>query len=198
MNNMLEKKQTMKYRFLRNELFVYIGSFTLPVLLVGIISLTGLYLREQGKAKDRLQSSLQLAIDYSESFLEDTNAFQVYLGSAQRMAQFFKVFKNDKIDYDSANALRYLSAYIISLGKTRADSDSIYFYMDNAYGRVLTSGGSHIEDFSKMADQGWLKILMDMKPDETKIVIREMENSVALKEKTSVFSGDILTIKVER
>ena len=205
MNNMLEKKQTMKYRFLRNKLFVYIGSFTLPVLLVGIISLTGLYLREQGKAKDRLQSSLQLAIDYSESFLEDTNAFQVYLGSAQRMAQFFKVFKNDKIDYDSANALRYLSAYIISLGKTRADSDSIYFYMDNAYGRVLTSGGSHIEDFSKMADQGWLKILMDMKPDETKIVIREMENSVALKEKNiSVFrrypnykSGTVMNYKME-
>ena len=202
---MLKKKQTMKYRFLRHKLFIYIGSFTLPVLLVGIVALTGLYLREQGKAKDRLQSSLQLATDYSESLFEDTNAFQVYLGSAQRMAQFFKVFKNDKIDYDSANALRYLSAYIISLGKTQADFDSIYFYMDNVYGRVLTSGGSHIEYISKMADQGWLKILMDMKPDETKIVIREMGNSAALKEKTiSVFrrypnykSGTVMNYKAE-
>lgn len=37
----------------------------------------------------------------------------------------FLVFQSDKVDYDSVNALRYLSAYMISLENSGTDVDSI-------------------------------------------------------------------------
>lgn len=162
----------MKYTFLKDKLLVYLGTFTFPVLLLGLLFLGGVYLREQNKVQDKLQISLDLAVDHMDSFYTDLDAFQNYLGSAQRMGQFYNIFRSNAIDYDSANALRYLSAYMVSLESARTDVESIYFYLDNPCKRVVTSE-KYIENADLMKDQGWIETLIGMKGNETLATVRE-------------------------
>lgn len=166
------KRHTMKYTFLKDKLLVYLGTFTFPVLLLGLLFLGGVYLREQNKVQDKLQISLDLAVDHMDSFYTDLDAFQNYLGSAQRMGQFYNIFRSNAIDYDSANALRYLSAYMVSLESARTDVESIYFYLDNPCKRVVTSE-KYIENADLMKDQGWIETLIGMKGNETLATVRE-------------------------
>lgn len=162
MEKRVSKRHTMKYRFLKDKIWVYLGTFTLPVLILGLISLAGIYVGEQGKVKEKLETSLNLAVDYADSFYAHSDAFQMYLGSGQRVDQFYKVFQSDKVDYDSVNALRYLSAYMISLENSGTDIDSIYFYQDNKSKRVITSE-KPLVIADNMSDQEWIETLLSMK-----------------------------------
>ena len=129
----------MKYRFLKANFLIYLSTFTLPVLLLGAVFLFGIYREERKKVQEELKNSLKLAEGLVQGYGSDTEAFHMYLGSAQRMAQFILTFQSEKVDYDSANALRFLSAYMTALQNSRTDMESVYFYLNNESRRVVTS-----------------------------------------------------------
>ena len=185
----MSKKYTMKYKFFKDKLLVYLGTFTLPVLLIGTLSLMGMYARERNKVQDKMRTSLNLTVDYVNSFYADAEAFELYLSSGQRMSQFYNMFQKEKVDYDAANALRYLSAYMVSLKSARTDIHSIYFYLNNPSERVVTSE-KFTETAACMEDQGWMETLLSVKGDETCVKVREYGNEHASKQKIfSVFRG---------
>ncbi len=161
----------MKYRFLKANFLIYLCTFTLPVFLLGALLLFGIYIGEQKKIQYELKNSLKLAEGLVQEYESDTEAFHMFLGSAQRMAQFILVFRNEKVDYDSVNALRFLSAYMTSLQNSRTDMESVYFYLNNASRRVVTSE-KFTESADGMKDNGWLDILLEMKNGEAKAVVR--------------------------
>lgn len=174
----------MKYRFLKANFLIYLCTFTLPVFLLGALFLFGIFREEQRKIQDELRNSLKLAEGLVQEYESDTEAFHMFLGSAQRMAQFILVFKNEKVDYDSVNALRFLSAYMTSLKNSRTDMESVYFYLNNDSRRVVTSE-KFTESAEGMKDNGWLDILLEMKNGETRAVVRSAGKDIS---DSSVFS----------
>lgn len=181
METIKNKKHAMKYRFMKEKLLVYLATFTLPVLVMGMLLIAEVYWQERRMAQDRLSNSLQLAKEYMDAFYLDSDAFQIFLASGQRMAQFYSTFQSGIVDYDSANALQYLFAYMVSLKSSREDIDSVYFYLNNDYRRVMTSE-KRIEDGDTMADKGWMDILLAMKGNQTSAKVRSVENAVRFPE----------------
>ncbi|HJC24606.1 MAG TPA: sensor histidine kinase [Candidatus Eisenbergiella merdavium] len=167
----------MKYRFLKDKLWVYLGTFTLPVFLLGMLFLSLIYVQERGKVQEKMGNSLELAARHMDSFISDSTAFQIYLGSGQRMGQFFRIFHSDSIDFESGIALKFLSAYMVALKSSRTDIHSVYFYLDNEDGRIITSEDNIETLGSGLADDEWLDPLLTMKGNETRAVVRGMPGS---------------------
>ena len=174
MNRKTSRSSGMKYRFLKANFLIYLSTFTLPVLLLGAVFLFGIYREERKKVQEELKNSLKLAEGLVQGYGSDTEAFHMYLGSAQRMAQFILTFQSEKVDYDSANALRFLSAYMTALQNSRTDMESVYFYLNNESRRVVTSE-KFTESVHNMEDEGWFELLMEMKSNETRAVVRCMD-----------------------
>ena len=51
----------MKYCFLKDKLWSYFGTFTLPVFLFGMIFLALIYIQEKDKVQEKMKNSLELA-----------------------------------------------------------------------------------------------------------------------------------------
>lgn len=206
MEKIKNKKRAMKYRFLKEKLSVYLAAFVLPVLLLGTLMIAVGYGQERQRAQDRLSNSLQLAQEYMNTLYLDSDAFQIFLASGQRMAQFYNTFQSGSVDYESANALQYLYAYMVSLKSSRMDIDSVYFYLNNDNRWVMTSE-KRIESGDTMADGGWIDMLLEMKGNQTSLVVRSAADSARFPEgKTfSIFrrlpnlkGGTVINYKLEK
>lgn len=166
-----KKIHTMQYYFLKEKFLVYLCTFLLPILLLGMIFVLGVYFKEKEQVRIRMNNSLEMAENYLNGFYADADAFQIFLGSGQRMGQFYRTFQNEKMDYDSMNAIRYLSAYMLALKSGSADMESVYFYLDNKERRLLTSENM-ITSVNRLGDEGWVDVLLRMKGKETKVMRR--------------------------
>lgn len=203
MRKLKSKRHMMKYRFLKDKFLVYFGIFTLPLFLLGMLFLGGIYITERAKVQEKQQTSLRLAVSHVNSFYEDANTFQNFFGSAQRTPQFYNFFQKRTVDYDAVNALCFFSAYMISWKNERADVESAYFYLDNPFGRVATSG-KFTENVDTMRDQGWRETLIEMKGNETFTTVRKENADTSAKTYFSVFrrypnykGGMVINYKLE-
>ena len=177
----------MKYCFLKDKLWSYFGTFTLPVFLFGMIFLALIYIQEKDKVQEKMKNSLELAERQIDFFTSDSTAFQIYLGSEQRMGQFFRIFHTDSIDFESGIALKFLSAYMVALKNSRPDIYSVYFYLDNDSGRVITSEKMIDTIGEGLTDKEWLPPLLKMRGNESGAQVRRIPGS-AYAEGTEVFS----------
>ena len=169
-----KKSHTIKYRFLKDKLWAYFGTFTIPVFLLGMVFLSNIYVQERDKIQEKLGNSLELAVSHVDSYDSDATAFQIYLTSEQRMGQFYRIFHSGSIDFESGIALKYLSAYMVALKNSRADIHSVYFYLDNEYGMVITSEKNIERIGTELTDDQWLELLLSMKGNETKAEVRRI------------------------
>lgn len=168
---MKHKSYGMKSKFIKSNFLIYFGTFMLPVLLLEIFFLSDIYMSERRKIEKELDNSMSLASDLVSVYDTDTNAFQLYVKSCGSMAQYIRVFKRETLDYDSANAIRFLSAYMTALHNSRTDMESVYFYLNNDLKRLTTSERL-IENVADMEDSNWVDILADMQGDEWNAVVR--------------------------
>lgn len=202
----LRKRSGMKTRFVVSRFLIYFCIFTLPVILLGVSFSYRMYHTFTKEMSERRDNSLRLFQDQLESCAADIKALNMYIENGNQTLYFLKMFSEEAVDYATNITMRHLSGYLASLGSSKESIDSVYFYMENQLGRVLTSEGL-VTDRNSMYDQQWWLEFDDMAPGEIRMVTRTLNKHIRLQPKQvlSVFhrfqnyrGGTVINFEVDK
>ena len=172
----MRKRTGVRYKFIKRKFITYLLSFTLPVLIMGVLILTNLYRMESKQVEKRMENSIHLAEGILDGFASDVLALNRYLINGRQLSSFYQTFTKEQVDYASSLTLGQLSAYLNSMGTSRLYIDSVYFYIENNLKRVLTSDKT-ITNIDSMVDSGWVNLLQTVQSGCPEIIGRTVQRN---------------------
>lgn len=176
----------MRVKFIIRNLAIYISSFTLPVIILGLIIIIGSYKIDSGSIERQMAGTLDLSEGVFRDMEKQADALNRYLVESGQMAFFYQIFIKEKVDYASHLAIKHIGSYLISETASNLDIDSVYFYIENQLERVITSE-RNIVQISSMGDRDWVNEFEEMRAGEKKVMLRSISKD-EYSPSTEVFS----------
>lgn len=144
----------MKYKFIKSHFTLYFCTFTIPVMFLSLILLVQSYRSTALEVNENLDRAAELGTEQLNHYVSLGKALNMYIENGNQGVYFYQILRNPTMDYSAVISMRHLSSYLTSIKTTNNHVNSVYYYIKNPLGRVLTSDPM-ITTLDEMKDTSW-------------------------------------------